>query len=156
MAIELSTAGIQLLYGSETTAGTKPTAFTRIKGVKSLPEINPEPETLETTTLDALEWKTYIDGLKDTGGALQITFGMSEEFMAAWETVMEAHATAKEANKHLWWEFLVPGLAKAFFFAGNPADMGFSGAEVGNALETSVYVVPTGNIGWDTKVAATV
>lgn len=154
MAIELSTAGIQLLYGTETTADEKPTAFTRILGVKSLPELNPEPETSETTTLDATEWKTYIDGLKDTGGALQITFNLTEEFMTTWDSVMTAHETAIAAGKHLWWQFLIPGLTKSFFFAGNPADMGFNGAEVGNVLETSVYVTPTGHIGWDTKVAA--
>mgnify|MGYP004449692567 FL=1 len=46
MAIELSTAGIKLAYAIETTAGTKPSAFTNIAGVKSLPNLNPEPATL--------------------------------------------------------------------------------------------------------------
>lgn len=155
MAIELSTAGIQLLYGVEATAGTKPAAFKRIKGAKSLPEVNPEPETMETTPLDATEWKTYIDGLKDIGGALQITFNQSEEFMTTWDALMTEYATAKAAGEQLWWEFLVPGLTKAFFFRGNPADQGFGGAEPGNVFETSVYVTPIGNIGWDTKVEET-
>ena len=53
MAIELSTAGILLGYAIETVAGTKPSAFTQIKGAKSLPDMNPEPSTLETTPLEA-------------------------------------------------------------------------------------------------------
>lgn len=57
MAIELSTAGILLGYAIETVAGTKPSAFTQIKGAKSLPDMNPEPSTLETTPLEATEWK---------------------------------------------------------------------------------------------------
>lgn len=69
MAIELSTAGILLGYAIETVAGTQPSAFTQIKGAKSLPDMNPEPSTLETTPLEATEWKTYIDGLKDRRGA---------------------------------------------------------------------------------------
>lgn len=154
-AIELSTAGILFAYGVETTKGTKPAAFTRIYGAKSLPEVNPEPETMETTSLDATEWKTYIDGLKDTGGALQITFNQSEDFCTSWDAVMTAYATAKTAGFSVWWEFFVPGLTKGFFFRGNPTGQGFGGAEQGNVLETSVYVTPTGDIGWATKVEPT-
>ena len=91
MAINLSTAGIQLLYAVETTAGTRPTtasAYTRIKGVKSTPSLNPAPDTLETTTLDETEYKTYIDGLKDLGGSLEFTFNLTEELIDDWETLI--------------------------------------------------------------------
>lgn len=65
MAIELSTAGIKVLYGVEGTANTKPSSFTNIPGPKSIPEINPEPNQLQTTSLNATDFHTYIDGLKD-------------------------------------------------------------------------------------------
>lgn len=152
MAIELSTAGILLGYAVEDTAGTKPSTFTQIPGAKSLPDMNPEPATLETTPLDATEWRTYIDGLKDTGGALSITFNLTEEFMTKWEALMTAYRAAKADNKAVWWEFYIPGLTKGFMFTGNPSDLGFAGAEVDSVLETSVYVTPTGNIGWQTAV----
>ena len=152
MAIDLSTAGIQLGYAVETTEGTKPTAFTRIKGAKSLPDFNPEPSTLETTTLDAVEWKTYIDGLKDPGGALSITFNLTEEFQTTWTEVVSAYETGKDAGKSCWWEFYIPGLKNAFFFTGNPSELGFGGAEVDAVLEVTAYVTPTGNIGWATAV----
>lgn len=155
MAIELSTAGILLGYAVETVAGTKPTAFTRIPGVKSLPDFNPEPSTLETTPLDAVEWKTYIDGLKDPGGALSISVNMTEEFQEIWDDIMTAYNSAKSAGKKVWWEFYVPGLTKGFFFTGNPAPLGFAGAEVDSVLENSVYVVPTGDIGWASAVKPT-
>lgn len=152
MAIELSTAGILLGYGVEQTAGTKPTAFTQVKGVKSLPDMNPEPSTLETTPLEATEWKTYIDGLKDPGGALPVGFNMSEELQTTWDDIIEKYETAAAAGKKMWWEFYVPGLTKAFFFTGNPSPLGFAGAEVDSVLENSAYITPTGNIGWDTAV----
>lgn len=61
MAIELSTAGILVKWAVETTAGTMPTTgYSVLKGVKSLGEMNPEPETLEVTDLSDTEWKdTY-------------------------------------------------------------------------------------------------
>lgn len=155
MAIELSTAGIQLGYGVEQTAGTKPTAFTQVKGAKSLPDMNPEPSTLETTPLEATEWKTYIDGLKDPGGALPVGFNMSEELQTTWDGIIEAYETAAEAGKKMWWEFYVPGLTKAFFFTGNPSPLGFAGAEVDSVLENTAYITPTGNIGWSTAIKPT-
>ena len=79
-AINLSTAGIQLLYAVETVAVTRPTTgYTRIYGAKTTPSLNPSPETLETTTLDETEFKTYIDGLKDLGGALEFTFNLTQD-----------------------------------------------------------------------------
>ena len=85
MAINLSTAGVQLWYAVEASAGTRPTSgYTRIYGIKSTPSLNPAPDTLETTTFDETEYKTYIDGLKDLGGALEFTFNLTEALNTAW------------------------------------------------------------------------
>lgn len=145
MAINLSTAGVQLLYASESTAGARPTeGYTRIKGIKSTPSLNPSPETLETTTLDETEYKTYIDGLKDLGGALEFTFNLTEELMDTWETLMTAYEAAKTENKSVWFEILVPGLSEAFFFPGNPSSMGLPETSVSSVLEITNYITPTG------------
>ena len=48
--IQLSTAGVTLLYAAEATAGTRPTTgYEKISEIKSIPELNPEPDNLETT-----------------------------------------------------------------------------------------------------------
>lgn len=144
MAIDLSTAGVQLLYAAETTAGTRPTSgYTRIRGVKSTPSLNPAPDTLETTTLDELEYKTYIDGLKDLGGALEFTFNLTEELITNWGTLMTTYTTAKASGKAIWFEILVPGLTNAFFFTGNPSEMGLPETEVNSVLEITNYITPT-------------
>ena len=101
MAINLSTAGIHLYYAVETTKGTRPTAqsaYTDLVGVKSIPSMNPAPETLETTDLNQTEYKTYIDGLKDLGGALEFTFNLTQELVTMWATLMEAYEAAKAAE----------------------------------------------------------
>lgn len=143
-AINLSTAGIQLLYAVETTAGTRPTTgYTRIYGAKSTPSLNPSPETLETTTLDETEYKTYIDGLKDLGGALEFTFNLTQDLIDTWDSLMTAYETAKADGKATWFTIVVPGLTESFYFTGNPSNMGLPETSVSSVLEITNYITPT-------------
>lgn len=144
MAINLSTAGIHLLYAVESTAGTRPTTgYVDLKGVKSIPSLNPSPDSLETTDLNQTEYKTYIDGLKDIGGALEFTFNLTDELVTVWETLMSAYETGKESGLATWFLIYVPGLSKVFYFAGNPSDMGMPEASVSSVLEITNYITPT-------------
>ena len=107
--IQLSTAGVKLLYAAEATAGTRPTTgYKEISEIKSIPELNPEPDNLETTTLAETEWKTYIPGLKDIGGALSFTANLTEKSMEEWEGVVDAYDTAAADNKATWF-CILPG-----------------------------------------------
>lgn len=152
MAIDLSTAGITIQYAAEATAGTRPTSgYTKISGIKSIPDINPEPSSLETTTLDATEWKTYIPGLKDPGGALALTANNTEQFHTDWAALVEASATAKEGNKTIWFAVVIPGLTKAFYFSGDPSPLGMSAVEVDAVLEIEPYITPSKIEGWAAK-----
>ena len=147
MAINLSTAGIHLYYAVEKTKGTRPTAkadFKDLLGVKSTPDLNPAPDTLETTTLNETEWKTYIDGLKDMGGALEFTFNLTEELIELWEELMEAYEAAKATGLATWFLIDIPGLTEGFYFPGNPSSMGLPGAEVSSVLEITNRITPTG------------
>ena len=150
--MDLSTAGIQFAYAVETTAGTKPSAFINIPGPKSIPEINPEPSTLETTSLNATTWKTYIMGLKDTGGALGITFNDNDTFQTAWNTFKSAYDTAKATGKATWVEIYIPNMTKGFFMTVDVSELGFGGADVDSVLENTGYIVPNGNLGWATAI----
>ena len=144
MAINLSTAGVKIWYAVEATAGTRPTSeYTRIRGIKSIPSLNPAPDTLETTTLDETKFKTYIDGLKDLGGALEFTFNLTEELIDVWETLMDAYEAGKLVNKSTWFCITIPGLTKAYYFTGNPSEMGLPEIEVNTVLETTNYITPT-------------
>ena len=147
MAINLSTAGIHLYYAVEETANTRPTAKTAYKdleGVKSIPSLNPAPETLETTTLNETEYKTYVDGLKDLGGALEFTFNLTQSLVTMWEELMEAYEAAKAAGKAVWFFIDIPGLTEGLYFTGNPSSMGIPEASVSAVLEITNYITPTG------------
>lgn len=145
MAVNLSTLGVQLHYAVEESAGTRPTSgYTRIYGIKSTPSLNPAPEAIETTTLDELEYKTYVDGLKDLGGALEFTFNLTEELIGKWDELMEAYETAKAQNLNTWFAIVVPGLSEAFYFPGNPSSMGLPETSVNTVLEITNYITPVG------------
>lgn len=147
MAINLSTAGIHLYYAVEETGGTRPTtksSYTDLIGVKSIPSMNPAPETLETTDLNQTEYKTYIDGLKDLGGALEFTFNLTQDLVTMWGELMEAYETAKETNKSTWFLIDIPGLTEGLYFTGNPSNMGIPEAAVSSVLEITNYITPTG------------
>lgn len=156
MAIELSTAGISLNYCVETTAGTRPaSSYTKIAGIKSIPDLNPEPSTLETTTLDSTEWKTYIFGLKDVGGALAFGANNTEAFQTEWGALVTAAETAETSSKSTWFAVVVPGLTKSFYFSGKPSPLGLSAAEVDSVLEIDAYISPSAVAGWQSKPTST-
>ena len=142
--IDLSTAGAHMLYAVETTAGTRPTAgYIDLPGIKSTPSLNPAPDTLESTTLNETEWKTYVTGLKDLGGALEFTFNLTQSLLDTWDTLMDSFNTAKAAGKSVWFVIVIPGLTKAYYFRGDPSDSGLPEMEVNSVLETVMYITPT-------------
>ena len=157
MANYLSTIGVHLYYGVESTAGTRPTAksaYTELVGVKSIPSMNPAPDNLDTTTLNEEEYKTSIPGLKDLGGSLGFTFNMSQELKDAWDALVTADATARASGKATWFYIDVPGLTEGLFFKGQPSAMGLPEMGVNSVLEVENSITPTAEPEWATKPAA--
>lgn len=152
MAINLSTAGVHLLYAAETEAGVRPVSgYVDLKGVKTIPSMNPAPETIETTSLNETEWKTYVDGLKDMGGALEFTFNLTQDLITKWDALMETYETAKEGNKAIWFLVYVPGLTNNVYFTGNPSEIGLPEMSVSSVMEVTNYITPTNAPEWATK-----
>lgn len=150
--IDLSTAGVSLQYAVESAEGTRPTTgYTPLTGVKAIPDLNPEPGSLETTTLDETEWRTYIPGLKDPGGALAFTANNTDQFQTEWSAMQKASEEASKTGKATWFSVVIPGLAKAFYFAGTPSALGLSAIEVDGVLEVDGYITPTQVLGWEAK-----
>ena len=155
VAIDLSTAGIRVGYAFESTSGVKPSTFTNLPNPKSIPDMNPEPNALDITSLNDTEWKRYMEGLKDMGGSLGLTFGMSQAFFDLWETICDTDDANKATGKRTWLVFYVPGLDKSFFMPVDPARIGMPAAEVDSVLDVTVNVLPIGAPVWDTAVNPT-
>lgn len=151
MSLELSTSGVLLKYACETTAGTRPTTgYTQIPNIKSIPDFNPEPESLEVTDLSDTEWRRYIPGLKDPGGALAFTANLTTSFKTAWEALVTAATTAAASSKATWFEIYVPTFG-SFFFAGIPSSLGMTAMDVNSVLEVEAYITPNKIHGWATS-----
>ena len=154
MGIAISTAGVTFGYAVEATKGTRPTTgYTLIPDVKEIPEMNPEPETLETTDLSQTEFKTYIEGLKDLGGALSFLANFTSELEDVWSELVSAYKTAIADEKATWFEIKHPKLDKSVFFTGQPSAMGLPAMSVGSVLETNLFITPTNAPTWETKSA---
>ena len=152
MGIAVNTAGVTFGYAVEESKGVRPTTgYTLIPDVKEIPEMNPEPETLETTTLAETEFKTYIEGLKDLGGALSFLANFTEELEEVWGELVEAYKTATASGLATWFEVKHPKLEKSVFFTGQPSAMGLPGMGVNAVLETNLYITPTNAPAWETK-----
>ena len=152
MAIELSSAGVSLQYAVETIAGTRPTSgYKKITGIKSTPDLNPEASSLDVTDLSDTEWKRYIGGLKDPGGALAFGANNTEDFQTDWSGLVEEYNTAKADGLGMWFAIVVPGLTKAFYMSVEPQPLGLSAIEVDSVLEIEAYASPKKIAGWETK-----
>jgi hypothetical protein len=152
MGIAISTAGVTFGYAVEVTKGTRPTTgYTLIPDVKEIPEMNPEPETLETTVLSETEFKTYIEGLKDLGGALSFLANYTTDLETVWAELVAAYKAAIAEDKATWFEVKHPKLEKSVFFTGQPSAMGLPAMAVGNVLETNLYITPTNAPAWEAK-----
>lgn len=153
MAIELSSAGVQVRWAVETIKGTRPTTgYKKITGIKSIPDLNPETSSLEVTDLSDTQYKRYIGGLKDTGGSLAFKANHSEDFMTDWNSLISTYeeASAAESGKRMWFEIYIPKLTKAFFMSVVPQPLGLSAIEVDAVLEIDAYVAPQEIAGWET------
>ena len=156
VAIDLSTAGIRVGYAFESTSGTRPTSgYTNLPNVKSIPDMNPTPNALDITSLNDTEWKRYMEGLKDMGGSLGLTFGMSQAFYDLWENICDSDDSHKASGLRTWLVFYVPGLSDSFFMPVDPARIGMPAAEVDAVLDVTVNVLPIGAPLWETAVNPT-
>lgn len=155
VAIYMSTAGMNLCYGVETTPGEKPTTFKVIQGATSLSEISSEKEQIEVTPLSAEEYKEYVGGLADPGGTWEIGFNESNALHEEWAAIVQEYKTATAAGNRMWFEAYHKSLSEAFFIAGEPNILGFGGAEVSSAYSNTGRITINKVEGWSDSVAPT-
>lgn len=156
MSQRFSTAGMRLYYVVEAEAGTRPSSgLTKIPEVKSIPSFNPSPETIDSTTLEETEYRTYVEGLKDLGGALEFGANVTEDLITAWENCVAAH-DALTGGKVMWFYIIHDKLTKAVAFEGDPSPLGLNESSVGSMLETTLYITPNSAPQWVTKPTVTV
>lgn len=161
MSIALSSLGVRVFYGegaetNEPSADTfTSTEFKEVPEVKSIPSLSPSPDTLETTPLENTEYKTYIPGLKDLGGALEFTANLTQDLLDMWngknaqdtESVMYKFNNL-DRQKALWLLIYHPKLDKAVAFMFEPSKLGMPEIAVNSVLEATLSITPVGEVEW--------
>lgn len=139
---ENSTMKVAFKYVVETTAATRPTTgYTTIPNIVSIPAIEAATDSIDVTDLSD-EWKRYIPGLKDSGGALALTANNTAAFRTAWAALVTAAETAQAAGKAVWFAIEHPDWDDAFYFAGMPSDLGIGEQSVGGVEQVSANIIP--------------
>lgn len=138
----LAAIGVKIGYKSGTSSDTAPSSgFTHISDLKSTGELNPAPNTADATTFDNKEFTTFVELLKDLGGAIDFGANLTDDFIDDWEDVCDAAAT----NGGCWFAITVDGLdstRNSVVFFGKPSAMGMPGMTANSLIETTVRIVP--------------
>lgn len=117
-AAGISTLGITFGYGTEATAGEKPTAFKQLTRINSIGGINIEPEQIDASALEDLITRN-VPGRSDTGGTVAITVNFTEDTVKEWKKIITDYE-ALTGGKRMWFETIIPGFADAFYVVAQP------------------------------------
>lgn len=119
-AAGISTLEITFGYGTETTAGTKPTSFKQLTRINALGGITIDPEQIDASALEDATTR-YVKGRADTGGSFTVTVNFTAETIAEWQALITAYK-ALSGGKRMWFETIIPGIEKSFFVVAQPPE----------------------------------
>jgi hypothetical protein len=115
----VSTLGVTLSYGVESTAGTKPNTFTQLPRVNSISGIELDTETIDASALEDYQERS-IAGRQSTGGEWSVTFNLTNETIPLIEAMMTAASEGLETNLRTWFQVSIPNITKSFYVVGQP------------------------------------
>lgn len=115
----LSTLGITFGYGVETTASTKPSAFSQLTRINSIGGISITPETIDASALED-DVEQSVAGRASTGGTWEVVINYTPETATEWSNLISAYNTAHASQLQMWFEVIVPGMTDAFFVIAEP------------------------------------
>jgi hypothetical protein len=114
----VSTLGVTFGYGVETTAGTKPAAFTELSRINAIGGITLENQTIDSSALTDLVTQT-IAGRADTPGNISVTVNLTPETKTEWATLISTYKALTD-SKQMWFQTIIPGFTDSFFFIAQP------------------------------------
>lgn len=114
----LSTLGVLFGYAVETTAGTKPAAFTKLDRINSIGGISLDTEKIDASCLED-EVSRYVRGRQDSGGTWSVTFNLTDEVKTQIDAMMTAYDN-RDDGKRMWFEVYAPEMANGFFVVAQP------------------------------------
>lgn len=145
MSQRVTTAGMYIAWAVEETAGERPTTgYKIIPEIKSMPDTNPAPASVDSTTLLETEYTTKEPALKDLGDSLDYTANFTDDLEDAVNEIIEAQNSGAEEGKSIWFCIAHPKLKNATYYTGKISPINFGESSVGNMAETTLHITPTG------------
>lgn len=149
----ISTLGVTLSYGVESTAGTKPATFSLLTRINAIGGITQDTEQIDASALEDTSSK-YIAGRADTGGTVSVTVNLTQDTIDEWNDLIDAYNTAHASNKQVWFQVYSSGLGSdAFFFiAEPPQDIPMPESNQNELWTVEIPLAIVDYVGLDTKV----
>jgi len=144
----LTSIGLKIGIAIETTAGTKPiTDYYEIEQVTDLPDLDFEPDTIETTSYKNLEYKSYLPGLKDTGGIISLSANYTQYGVEMWDDIVsKLDPSTNTTGKIAWLLVSIKGTTKKWFIPINPVLTGLPTAPVNDKVSVNYNFTVAGDI----------
>ena len=144
----LTSIGTKVSIAIETTAGKKPvTNYYPIPMVTELPDLDFEPDTIETTSFDNLVYKSYLSGLKDTGGVLSLAANFTEYGADMWDDIVsKLEAATNTTGKKAWLLVDIKGTTRKWFIPISPVAVGLPSAPVNDLISINYNFTVVGDI----------
>lgn len=150
----LSTLGITLSYGVETTAGTKPTAFKLLTRINEIDGVSVTPEAIDASALEDPTTRN-VAGRDTLTDSVNVTVNRTTETIKEWTDLIAAYKGLTD-GKRMWFQEITPGLSDAeFFVAQPPSILPISGKSQNSLLTMEIPLVLEEMIGTSTKVEPT-
>lgn len=115
----ISTLGVKLSYGVETTAGVKPTTFDVLHRINSIGGISIEPETIDASALEDTVTRS-VAGRGTSAGNFTIGVNVTNDTIAEWEKVIADYKEVMDDGLRVWWQVSSPSLERAYYIAAQP------------------------------------
>lgn len=130
----LTSIGLKVAIAIEATAGTRPASgYYPIPGVTDLPDLDFTPDTIETTSFDNTEYKSYLPGLKDTGGNLSMGANYTDYGFQMWNDIVDDLAS-DTTGKIAWILISIEGTDQKWFIPIKPVECGVPTAPVNDKI----------------------
>lgn len=150
----LSTLGITLSYGVETTAGEKPTAFKLLTRINEIDGVSVTPEAIDASALEDPTTRN-VAGRDTLTDSVNVTVNRTTETIKEWTDLIATYKGLTD-GKRMWFQEVTPGLSDAeFFVAQPPSILPISGKSQNSLLTMEIPLVLEEMIGTSAKVEPT-
>lgn len=117
----LTSLEVKLGYALETTAGTKPAAFTWLERCDNIGGVSLSTNQIDVSAIEDVVTR-YKKGRQDTGGTWSVGFNVNDGVITQLQTMIDAYKNRSDTAKRMWFEVYHPEMTKGFFVVAQPPE----------------------------------